>query len=96
MARFLTTRRSEWLPGIFAGMAVVALLSIWPGPRPWLVYGALFAVALLAPFTRRGYRPTPESLSPRPRTRSRVVHNPQSGRYNLADDNRTDSQKYVM
>src|SRR6185436_10799785 len=48
MARFLTTRRSEWLPGLAAGMAVAALLSLWPGPRPWLVYAALIGVALLA------------------------------------------------
>jgi len=98
MARFLTTRRSEWLPGIFAGMAVAALLSLWPGPRPWLVYGALLGAALLAlgRLTRLRRRRAPEPSAPRPRARARVVQGPQSGRYNLADDNRTDSQKYVM
>lgn len=95
MGRFLTTRRSEWLPGLAFGLAVAALLTYRFGPRPWILYMGLIGLAAtaLGRLERRRRQERTEVSPPRPRARPKVV---QGGKYNLAEDDRTDSQKYVM
>lgn len=98
MGRFLTTRRSQWLPGIaLLGVAVgvAPLLGFSPGLPSWALYVGLIAVALLALgwLDRRRVQRVAAAPPPRPRTRLKLVR---GAKYNLAEDDSTDSQKYVM
>jgi hypothetical protein len=98
MGRFLTTRRSEWLPGVAwlgVTVGVVSLLGFSLGLRSWTFYVAPIAFALLALrwIERRRTRHAVAASPQRARARLKVVPGPA---YNLAEDDTTDSQKYVM
>jgi hypothetical protein len=97
MGRFLTTRRSEWLPGIAwlgVTVGVVTVLGLSPDTRWWTFYVAPAAFALLAlRWLLRRRSPNTTPAPQRPRARLKMVPRPA---YNLAEDDTTDSQKYIM
>ena len=97
MARFLTTRRSEWLPGVAllgAAVGIGALLGISLGLRSWAFYVGLIALALLAiGWLERWRVRRAAAVPPRPKTRLKLLP---GGKYDLAQDDSTDDQKYMM
>jgi hypothetical protein len=98
MARLLTTRRSEWLPGLGAlGVAVGlgALLGFSFADGAWQMgaagLGLLVLGGLLMPRLSRRRTPPPPVDG---RSRLRLVR---GGRdYDLAADRSTDNQRYLM
>lgn len=96
MGRLLTTRPSAWLPGVaLLGVAVgvASLLGVSLGLRSWALYVGLAALALLALGWLERWRAQRAAAPPRPRTRMRVIP---GGKYELAEDERSDEQKYLM
>ena len=99
MARWLTTRRSQWLPGV-AILGVAALLASLVGGamgfRSWPVYLGLFVGALLGlGLLERLRLASPKAPRP-PRSRARLKVIPGGKSLDLEKDRSTDSQKYVM
>jgi len=100
MSPFLTTRRSLWGPGLAvlgASAGIGALLGLWLGARAWpLEIGVIVAVLLCLRYGRR-LRGKREKSAPPPRTRDklRVIPGGKSG-YDLAKDDSTDSQRWLM
>lgn len=97
MARFMTTRRSEWLPGVAllgAAVGIAALLGISLGLRSWAFYIGLVALALLALGWLERWR-VRRATAPPPRHKTRLKVLP-GGKYDLEKDDTTDDQKYVM
>jgi hypothetical protein len=97
MARFMTTRRSEWLPGVAllgAAVGIAALLGVSLGVRSWALYIGLIALALLGlGWVERWRVRRATALPRRPKTRLKVLP---GGKYDLEKDDSTDDQKYVM
>jgi len=102
MSRLLTTRRSQWLPGVgVLGVAVGmgAVLGFTAGARQPPLY-LMISVALLMGFLLtqhlRARRPTRTEFSLReePPPAEAAVDPPPP--YDLAGDRSTDDQKYVM
>jgi hypothetical protein len=100
MSRFLTTRRSEWVPGLAilaTAVGIGSLIGVSLGQRSWLVYVGLIALVLLGVGLLErllSKRRAPEP--PRARGRLRIVQGVQKAPYDLATDDRTDSQRYLM
>jgi hypothetical protein len=100
MSRFLTTRRSEWLPGLAilcVAVCVAGLVGGSIGARSWATYvGLAVAVILvLGWIERRRATLAAPAPKPRPRTRLRVIEGGKTG-FDLEKDHSTDDQKYVM
>ncbi len=100
MGRFLTTRRSEWAPGLAilaTAIGIGSLIGVSLGQRSWAVYVGLIALVLLgfAGLDRlRGRRRAADA--PRTRGKLRVIQGAKGNAYDLASDDRTDSQRYLM
>ena len=97
MGRLLTTRRSQWLPGVAlvgVGLGSGALLGF---SRVWalllgLVIGALLAGGLLA-WVRKRRAPA----GPRAGERLNLIRGgKEKGEYDLARDDSTDEQRWLM
>ena len=96
----LTTRRALWLPGVAVLGASAALAGVfgWSlGVHGWSAYLFLMLVALLGigaieRVLERRRTPPPARTA---RSRTKV---PRAGKaeYDLATDDRTDSQRYLM
>ena len=100
MSRFPTTRLSQWLPGarvLAAAAGIAALLGIFVGARSWPVYLVLIVAALfgIGWLERVWTRRRDAAPAPKDRGRLKVIRGGRAG-YDLAKDNSTDNQKYVM
>jgi hypothetical protein len=99
VGRWLTTRRSEWLPGVAilsVAVCVAGLVGGAVGARSWSVYvGLAVAVVLVMGWIERRRATVPAPAPRRRRTRLRVVETAKSP-YDLEKDHSTDDQKYVM
>jgi hypothetical protein len=101
IGRFLTPRRSEWLPGVAvlaAAVGIGSLLGVSIGSRSWALYLGLIVAALLAigwleRLLERRRRQAPPT--PRARGKLKVIRGGKTG-YDLEKDRSTDDQKYVM
>jgi uncharacterized membrane protein YfcA len=101
MSPLLTTRRALWWPGLAvlgAAVGIGALLGVWLGARAWPLEIVLIAAVLFC--LQRGRRlrarraPGPD---PRARTREKLKVIPGGkGGYDLAKDDSTDSQRWLM
>jgi hypothetical protein len=99
MGRLLTTRRSEWIPGVAvlaAAAGIGSLLGVSIGIRSWSLYAGLVALSLLGigaleRLLARRRAPAP----PRARARLRMIRGGKSA-YDLESDERTKSQRYLM
>jgi hypothetical protein len=101
MSRFFTTRRSEWLPGlavlVFA-LVIGGTVGGALGSQSWPVYVGLFALALLAIGAVERYVSghKAKAATPRARGRLRVLPGSNAAPYDLAKDERTNGQRYLM
>ena len=99
MSRWLTTRRSEWLPGVAilsVAVCVAGLVGGAVGARSWAVYvGLAVAVVLVMGWIERRRATVPAPAPRRHRTRLKVIQGGKSG-YDLEKDHSTDDQKYMM
>ncbi len=100
MGRLLTTRRSRWPPGMAAAGAsigVAAAVGLSLGVRHWAAYLGLFlALLLLSALAGRRAAPTADDTLP-PKLRDKRPRLPQgTPAYDLAKDQSTDNQKYLM
>ena len=97
----LTTRRSQWLPGVAvlgAAVGIGTVLGLSAGMRAWPFYlGLILATLLLIGWLERllAHR---RSLRPVPRARGKlkVIPGGKSASYDLAKDDSTDNQRYLM
>jgi hypothetical protein len=95
----VTLRRVPWLPGalvLAAALAAGALLGAVLGARSWSLYLGLSIAALLAMgWAERLWARYRAPVPRRVRTKLKVI---QGGKhdYDLADDDSTDSQRYLM
>jgi len=104
MSPLLTTRRAMWWPGLAvlgAAVGIAALLGLWLGPRSWpLEIGVVAAVLLFLRLGRRLRlrRAGTAPLAPPPRSREKREVVPAGGQpgYDLARDDSTDSQRWLM
>lgn len=100
MARFLTTRRSEWVPGLAVlatAVGIGSLIGVSLGQRSWAVYVGLIAIALLGvSLLERLLSKRRRAEAPRSRGKLRVIQGGKNAAYDLASDDRTDSQRYLM
>jgi hypothetical protein len=94
-------RRAAWIPGallIVSAAAVSLLAGIALGLRSWPGYLALGVAALLLVGwleRLRARRPAAPRSSPRARSRLKVIRGGKGG-YDLANDDSTDDQRYLM
>src|SRR5262245_60773489 len=100
MGRLFTTRRSQWSPGLAAAGAsigIAAALGFSLGVRHWAAYLGLFvALLLLSALAGRRAVPQLDDTLP-PKTRDKRPRLPQAApTYDLAKDQSTDNQKYLM
>jgi len=97
MARLFTTRRSQWLPGVALFGLGVGSGAVLGFTRLWalilgLVIGALLASGLLSWLRRRRQLP-----APRPGERLKLIRGgKEQGDYDLARDDSTDEQRWLM
>lgn len=101
MSPLLTTRRALWWPGLAvlgAAVGIGALLGIWLGARSWpLEIAVIAAVLLCLRYGRRLRALREESKAPPARTREKLKVLPGGkGGYDLAKDDSTDSQRWLM
>lgn len=105
MARILTTRRSEWLPGVKtlgAAVGIAAVAGLGLGARSWTIYVGLLAAALLGMGWAERYRlrRTAESKGGDDEERSKPHLIPGDSKanreYDLENDDTTDSQRWLM
>jgi hypothetical protein len=102
MGRFLTVRRTEWLPGVailVVSVALAALVGSALELRSLASYvGIVIGLVLLFGWLerRRDVRPAAATRPPRPRTRLRAIEGGLTAKYDLSKDDSTDDQKYVM
>ena len=100
MGRFLTVRRTEWVPGVailVVSIALAVLLGSAIQLGSWASYvGLVVAFVLLFGWLerRRDARPTPRP--PRSRSRPKIIEGGRAAKYDLSKDDSTDDQKYVM
>ena len=96
MGRWLTTRRSEWLPGVAilsVAVCVAGLVGGAVGARSWSVYvGLAVAVVLVMGWIERRRATVPAPAPRRRRARLRIVEAPKSV-YDLEKDHSTDDQR---
>ena len=101
MSRLLTTRRALWWPGLAvlgAAAGIAAALGLWLGARSWpFEVGVLAALLLFLRLGGRARRRRAGPLAP-PRHREKRKTAPAGGRaeYDLARDDSTDSQRWLM
>jgi hypothetical protein len=101
MSPLLTTRRALWWPGLAvlgASVGIGALLGVWLGPRAWPLEIVVIAAVLF--FLRRGRRlraGRAAGAAPPARVREKMTVIP-GGKpgYDLAKDDSTDSQRWLM
>jgi uncharacterized membrane protein YfcA len=101
MSPLLTTRRALWWPGLAvlgAAVGVASLLGLWLGTRSWPFEVAVIAAVLF--FLRRGRRlrarrEEPAAPPARAREKLRVIPGGKPD-YDLAKDDSTDSQRWLM
>jgi len=100
MRRFLKPKRLPWLTGgavLGAALGIAALGAFLLQWHTWQAYLGLFLATLLGLgrlerlWTRRRQPPP----APRTRSRLRAIRGGKAG-YDLAKDDRTNNQKYVM
>jgi hypothetical protein len=103
MGRWLTTRRSEWLPGVAivgVATALAILLGSAIGTRSWLSYaGLVLALVLLFGWLERRHdeRHRAQKRSRRSRGELKAAERGRAtSEYDLSKDRSTDDQKYVM
>jgi hypothetical protein len=104
--RFVTTRRSQWAPGVIVlatAAAIAAVLGLGTETRSWSVYAGLAALALLLIggaerywlrwAARRALDPTPRS-----RTKLKLVpgHKKGNGESDFEDDDPSSKQRWLM
>jgi hypothetical protein len=99
MGRILTTRRGEWLPGVPILGAAVLIGALVGGSLggSWLLEaaGVALVVAVLALLHRyRSARGEPDAKQPRGRLR--VLRGAKPASYDLASDDSTKDQRYLM
>jgi uncharacterized membrane protein YfcA len=101
MSPLLTTRRARWWPGLAvlgAAVGIGAMAGVWLGPRSWPVQTAVIAAVLLCLRygrrlrARRSERGAPPARS---RAKLKVIPGGKAG-YDLAKDDSTDSQRWLM
>ena len=97
MGRLLTTRRSQWIPGVAlvaAAAGVGALLGGALGPRTWaFLLGAVLGVLLVqAVLQLRARLRRRKPRQGRARSRSHAHEH----EYDLASDRSTDDQRWLM
>ncbi len=93
----LTTRRALWLPGVAMGAAalgIAALVGLSLGARGFVVSVSLVAVLLVGVGAIERLRVRRRPAPPRTRGRLKVIHGGKD--YDLAEDDRTESQRYLM
>jgi hypothetical protein len=94
----LTTRRALWLPGVAvlgAAVGIAALLGISVGTRSWAVYvflvtAVLLGIGAIERVLERRRQPGPAKA----RGRLKVIRGGKD--YDLADDDRTETQRFLM
>ena len=96
----VTTRRSLWLPGVAvlgAALAVGAVLGFAAGTRSWAWFLGFFLGALLVMgwIERSWQARRARQKEPRARGRLRVIRGGKND-YDLENDDRTDTQRYLM
>lgn len=101
MSPLLTTRRALWWPGLAvlgAAAGIAAALGMWLGPRSWpFEIGVIAAVLLLLRLGRRARLRRAEPPAPRPpREKRKAVPARGQAEYDLARDDSTDSQRWLM
>jgi hypothetical protein len=101
MSPLLTTRRALWWPGLAvlgAAVGVASLLGLWLGARSWPFEVAVIAAVLFCLRRGRRLRAQREEPAPppsRPREKLRVIPGGKPD-YDLAKDDSTDSQRWLM
>jgi len=99
MARFLTTRRSEWAPGVAvlgAAIGIAAAIGLSLSIRNWAVYvGLAIAILLLAGWVEKRIGERREKQPPRPESPLKLIRGGKSS-FDLEGDASTDDQKYLM
>src|SRR6185503_8970372 len=100
MSPLLTTRRALWGPGLAvlgAAVGIGAILGLWLGARAWPFEIAVIVAVLLCLRYGRRLRGKREKSPAPPRTRDKlkVIPGGKSG-YDLAKDDSTDSQRWLM
>jgi len=101
MSPLLTTRRALWWPGLAvlgAAVGIGAVLGVWLGARSWpLEIAVLAAVLLCLRYGRRLRGRREKAAAPPARTREKlkVIPGGKPG-YDLAKDDSTDSQRWLM
>jgi hypothetical protein len=100
MSRWLTTRRSQWLPGVailVVAVCVAALVGGATGTRSWPIYLGLVLATLLGLGWLERLRLARPAPPPPPRARGKLkVVQGGKGAFDLERDKSTDDQKYVM
>ena len=101
MRRLLTTRRSEWLPGLAmldTAILVGGLLGFSLESRSWPVYIGLMVLVLfgIGGLERFISRRKARATAPRVRGRLRVIPGGKNAPYDLESDERTNGQRYLM
>ena len=94
MGRILTTRRSEWLPGLAVLAAAVGIGAL-AGVANWPIYLGLVAMALVAGALVRHLRAKRVDSSTA-RGKLKVIQGGKAGHYDLARDRSTDNQRWLM
>jgi hypothetical protein len=99
MGRILTTRRGEWLPGVASLSAAVVIGALVGGGLggSWLLAAGVVALVVAALALYRRYRsPQAEPAALRARGRLRVLRAGKPAHYDLASDDSTKHQRYLM
>jgi O-antigen/teichoic acid export membrane protein len=102
MGRFLSVRRTEWLPGVailVVSVALAVLLGSAIQVGSWVSYvGLVVALVLLFGWLerRRDAQLRPASRPSRARNRLRVADGERDAKHDLSNDDATNDQKYVM
>jgi membrane protein implicated in regulation of membrane protease activity len=101
MSPLLKARRALWWPGLLvlgAAAGIAAVLGLWLGPRSWPFEAGVVAAVLL--FLRlgrraRSRRPGPPA-PPRHREKGKTIPAHGQAEYDLARDDSTDGQRWLM
>jgi hypothetical protein len=101
MSPLLTTRRALWRPALIvlgAAAGIAAVLGLWLGPRSWpFEVAAVAAVVLLLRLGPRARIRRAAPPAPPPHLeKSKIIPGHVQAEYDLARDDSTDSQRWLM